>query len=149
MCSLLIRVQLFANPARLLCAWDSPGKNTEVCLYPFSRGSSRTGRPESEPRFPALRADSLPSEPPGKPQEQMYFSHYSRFGVAGSQDCVCSAVQETHFSKWWYQWAFPPAVDKVSFSPHSFQNLIMSSFAIFANLVGRKLHFNLHLICIN
>ena len=32
---------------------------------PFSRGSSQ---PRDEPRSPALQADSLPAEPPGKPQ---------------------------------------------------------------------------------
>ena len=29
------------QPARLLCPWDSPGKNTGVVAIPFSRGSSR------------------------------------------------------------------------------------------------------------
>ena len=28
-------------PARLLCPWDSPGKNTGVVAIPFSRGSSQ------------------------------------------------------------------------------------------------------------
>ena len=36
----------------------------EWVAIPFSRGSSR---PRIEPRSPALQADSLPSEPPGKP----------------------------------------------------------------------------------
>ena len=35
----------------------------EWITIPFSRGSSR---PRIEPRSPALQADSLPSEPPGK-----------------------------------------------------------------------------------
>ena len=29
------------QPSRLLCPWDSPGKNTEWVAIPFSRGSSR------------------------------------------------------------------------------------------------------------
>ena len=33
---------------------------------PFSWGSSK---PEIEAEFPALQADSLPSDPPGKPTE--------------------------------------------------------------------------------
>ena len=36
----------------------------ESVAIPFSRGSSK---PRIEPRSPALRADSLPPEPPGKP----------------------------------------------------------------------------------
>ena len=36
----------------------------ELVAIPFSRGSSQ---PEIEPRSPALRADSLPAEPQGKP----------------------------------------------------------------------------------
>ena len=48
---------------RLLCPWDSPGKNTGVgChwLLFLSQGPN--------PGPPALQADSLLSEPPGKPQ---------------------------------------------------------------------------------
>ena len=37
----------------------------EWVAVPFSRGSSK---PRIEPRSPALRADSLPPEPSGKPQ---------------------------------------------------------------------------------
>ena len=43
--------------------WDSPGKNTGVGCMPSSL--SNLG---SEPRSPTLQADSLPSEPPGKPR---------------------------------------------------------------------------------
>ena len=28
------------QPARFLCPWNSPGKNTEWIAFPFSRGSS-------------------------------------------------------------------------------------------------------------
>ena len=28
------------EPTRLLCSWNSPGKNTRVVAIPFSRGSS-------------------------------------------------------------------------------------------------------------
>ena len=44
---------------------DSPGKNTEVIAIPFSRVFSW---PRDETRD-ALHADSLPSKPPGKPEE--------------------------------------------------------------------------------
>ena len=53
------------EPARLLCPWDSPGKNAGVAAMPSSRGSSG---PVIEPRFPALQVDSVPSEPQGEPR---------------------------------------------------------------------------------
>ena len=43
---------------RLLCPQNSPGKNTGVGSHSLLQ--------EIEPRSPALQADSLPSEPPGK-----------------------------------------------------------------------------------
>ena len=43
---------------RLLCPQNSPGKNTGVGSHSLLQ--------EIEPRSPALKADSLPSEPPGK-----------------------------------------------------------------------------------
>ena len=52
------------QPARLLYPWDSPGKDTEWVAISISRRSSNAG---IEPRSPALQANSLPSEPPGKP----------------------------------------------------------------------------------
>ena len=50
------------QPARLLCLWDSPGKNTGVFL-----SAGDLPDPRIEPGSPPLQADSLPSEPPGKP----------------------------------------------------------------------------------
>ena len=44
----------------LLCPWNSPGKNTGMSSHFFLQGIFLT-------RSSALRADSLPSEPPGKP----------------------------------------------------------------------------------
>ena len=43
----------------------------EQVIIPFSRGSSR---PRDGTRSPALQADSLPSEPPGKPMSVLYES---------------------------------------------------------------------------
>ena len=40
----------------------------EQVTFPFSRGSSQPG---IKPRSPALQADSLPAEPPGKPIIQL------------------------------------------------------------------------------
>ena len=51
------------HPTRLLCPWDSPGKNTAVdCHSPGDLPD-----PGIEPRSPSLEADALISEPPGKP----------------------------------------------------------------------------------
>ena len=50
------------KPTRLLCPWNSPGKNTGVgCHFLLLRDLLNPGV-ESKP--PALQADSLPSEPP-------------------------------------------------------------------------------------
>ena len=43
---------------------DIPGNNTVVGCHAFLQGSSQ---PRDEAYVPALQADSLPSEPPGKP----------------------------------------------------------------------------------
>ena len=51
------------RPHGLYSAWNSPGQNTGV-------GSLLQGifpNPGIKPRSPALQADSLPAEPPGKP----------------------------------------------------------------------------------
>ena len=49
---------------------DSPGKNTGVdCHALLQRIFPTQGlNPGTEPRSPTLQADSLPSEPPGKPK---------------------------------------------------------------------------------
>ena len=47
------------RPHGLYSPWNSPGQNTGVGSLSLSRGS--------KPRSPALQADSLPAEPPGKP----------------------------------------------------------------------------------
>ena len=60
------------QPARLLCPWDSPGKNTGVgCL---SRGSSQprdqtcvTCIPGIKPVSPVLADEFFTTEPPAKP----------------------------------------------------------------------------------
>ena len=50
----------------LLCPWDSPGENTGVGCHALLWGRGLPN-PGVEPRSPPLHADSLPSEPPGKP----------------------------------------------------------------------------------
>ena len=54
------------QPARLLCPWHSPGKDTGVGS--LSLLQAHLSKPGMEHRSPALQADSLPAEPPGKPK---------------------------------------------------------------------------------
>ena len=63
-CELLSCVQLFPNPWTIHSPWNSPGQHTRVVAIPFSRDLPNPG---IEPGSPALHADALPSEPPGKP----------------------------------------------------------------------------------
>ena len=52
------------QPTRLPHPWDSPGKNTGVDCHFLLQGNLPD--PGIEPRSPALQADALTSEPPGK-----------------------------------------------------------------------------------
>ena len=51
--------------SRLLCLRDSTGKNTGVSHHFLLQGGLLD--PRTEPKSPALQADSLLPEPPGKP----------------------------------------------------------------------------------
>ena len=55
------------EPTRLLCPWNSPGKNTGVGGHFLLQGIFPN--PGIEPEPLALQADSLSCEPPGKPGE--------------------------------------------------------------------------------
>ena len=59
------------EPAKVLCAWDSPGKNTGMDSHSLLLGIL----PDLgiEPRFIVLWMDSSLSEPPGKPS--MLYRH--------------------------------------------------------------------------
>ena len=54
-------------PTRLLCAWDSPGKNNRVGCHALLQGIFLTQGWKLELGFPAFQVDSLPTEPSGKP----------------------------------------------------------------------------------
>ena len=59
-------------PVRILCPWDFSGKNTgEGCYFPPPRHLSNTGIESTSPTSPALQADSLPTEPSGKPRRPL------------------------------------------------------------------------------
>ena len=62
------------KPTRLLCQWDSPGKNTGLGLpFPSPRGLPDTGIKPTSPVSPELQVDSLPLSHQGSPSVQ--FSH--------------------------------------------------------------------------
>ena len=54
------------QPTRLLCPWNSPGKNTGVGSQPFP-SPGNLSNPVIEPESPAMQADFCPSDSPGKP----------------------------------------------------------------------------------
>ena len=67
-------VWLFVTPwtvaPQFLCPWNSPGKNVGMGRRSLLQDPSKPG---NEPGSPALQADSLPSEPQGKPREGLTY----------------------------------------------------------------------------
>ena len=60
------------QPARLLCPWDSPGKNTGAGCHFLFQGIFPTQGPKQHLLLLLhSQADSLPLEPPGKPWEAL------------------------------------------------------------------------------
>ena len=66
------------RPRGLYSPWNSPGQNTAMGSLSLLQGY--LPNPGIKPRSPALWADSLPSEPPGKP----YTDKSDLKGTAGS-----------------------------------------------------------------
>ena len=62
---LVVSDSLQPHGLHIYSPWNSPGQNTGVGgLFPFP---GNLPNPGIKPRSPALRADSLPAEPSGKP----------------------------------------------------------------------------------
>ena len=57
------------QPARLLCSWDFPGKNTGVGCHFLHPGDLPD--PGVEPASPVLAGGFFTAEPPGKPSRQL------------------------------------------------------------------------------
>ena len=72
------------QPARLLCLWDSPGKNTGVFL-----SAGDLPDPRIEPGSPPLQADSLPTELSGKPMVVLSVTNLIHFCFLPTLLLVC------------------------------------------------------------
>ena len=68
------------------CQWDSPGKNTGL-LCPLLGDLPNSGIEAGSPAFPALQADSLPSETLRKPQDSSLL--ISKLTSLSSQSQFC------------------------------------------------------------
>ena len=77
--------------SRVLCLWNSLGQNTGVDSCSLLQGIFSTQR--SNPGLPhsALQADSLPSEPPGKPNSILECANF--FGNPGTKTNPVKAIQ--------------------------------------------------------
>ena len=74
-CVLVAQSCLTCNPmgSRLFCLWNYPGKKTQVSSHSLLHGIFSTQEPNLGP---ALQADPLLSEPPGKPIIYVYIYMY-------------------------------------------------------------------------
>ena len=72
---------------------NSPGQNSGMGVFPFSRGSSQ---PRDHPRSPALQEDSFPAEPQGKPENTGVASGSSRPRNRTSVSCTAGGL----FTNW-------------------------------------------------
>ena len=79
--------------------WNSPGKNARVGCY-FFPGDLPNQR--IKPWSPVLQADSLPSEPVGKPKEPVKFGKITPHGVRGLEiEIFDSSTFRCHFRLKW------------------------------------------------
>ena len=69
------------EPLRLLCPWYSPGKNTRVSCHALFPIPGDLLNPGIKPGSLALQADSLPSEPLGKPQIVRFHTFFWLSGI--------------------------------------------------------------------
>jgi len=74
------------QPHGLYSPWNSPGQNTRMGSFPFPGDLPKPG---IEPKSPALREDSLPAEPPGKPVIATVWSN-SHNHQKVSEEALCS-----------------------------------------------------------
>ena len=72
------------RPHELYSPWNSPGQNMGVGSHSLSPGDLPD--PGIQPGSPALQANSLPSELPGKPKSYLYIDVYEQNVIKYSED---------------------------------------------------------------
>ena len=73
-------------PTRLLCSWDSPGRNTEMGCHALLQGIFLTQG--SNPCLLCLQswqADSLPLVPTGKPDHGLWILYFPKLWLCGDR----------------------------------------------------------------
>ena len=86
------------QPTRLLCPWNSPGKNKYWTGLPFLSPGDLSD-PEIKLRSPALQADSLLSKPPGKGEVGRANSNFVwEYGKGQQADGIIMVLEQEYFS---------------------------------------------------
>ena len=106
-------------PTRLLHPWESPGKHTGVGCRFLLQGIFLTkgSTPGLDPRSPALQADTLTSEPPGKPMGTQIITIYRELSInekswkTSRKDFLQLKRQGSSQSETWYSQDQYPQVD--------------------------------------
>ena len=106
-------------PTRLLHPWESPGKHTGVGCRFLLQGIFLTKglTPGLDPRSPALQADTLTSEPPGKPMGTQIITIYRELSInekswkTSRKDFLQLKRQGSSQSETWYSQDQYPQVD--------------------------------------
>ena len=97
LCVTLCNPKDCSPPGTSVCE-DSPGKNTEWVAMPSSSESSQS---RIEPRSPTLQADSLPSEPSGKPKNTEWVAYpFSRGSSQPRNQSRVSCIADGFFTSW-------------------------------------------------
>ena len=103
--------------------WNSPGKSTGVGGYPFLQGISPL--PRDQTQVPVMKADSLPSEPLGKPNYLLSLAQLFATPWAQQARLLCPSLSPRVFSNSCAssQWCYPTIwffVTPFSSCPQSF-----------------------------
>ena len=85
----------------LYSPWNSPGQNTRVVSFSLLQG--KLPNPGIKPRSPALQADSLPTEPPGKKIKQLQQMVFITNILKSKKENKWLGAEQVHFCMWFPQ----------------------------------------------
>ena len=86
------------KPTRLLCPWDSPGKNTGVgCHFLLQRMNVKSER-EAAQSCPTLR-DPMDCSPPGSPVHGIFQARVLEWGAVAFSVCMLYPDEKKNFWK--------------------------------------------------